>query len=170
MIEGEKRRRFLSKERNCRKISKIAYQIRNLHISYIHEIRRKRAVLFCIYEGLQQPSWKHELYEAKPVRTLKRKSTQTGTKKGLPYGSPFQNKDRLDRAGHFIRTQATGAGINVARRSVNDCLYTLYIRFPSSVRTSVRMGNLNSESDTFSADVAFCHRSAPPLMPIKSQH
>ena len=91
-------------------------------------------------------------------------------KKGLPFGSPFQQPNRLDCAGHFIRTQATGAGINVARRSVNDCLYTLYIRFPSSVRTSMRMGNLNSESDTFSADVAFCHRSAPPLMPIKSQH
>lgn len=125
---------------------------------------------FAFTRGRNSRAGNMSFMKRNPVRTLKRKSTQTGTKKGLPYGSPFQNKDRLDRAGHFIRTQATGAGINVARRSVNDCLYTLYIRFPSSVRTSVRMGNLNSESDTFSADVAFCHRSAPPLMPIKSQH
>ena len=42
-------------------------------------------------------------------------------------------------------------------------LNALNIGLPSSVGTSVRMGNLNSKSDTFSADVAFSHVSAPPL-------
>ena len=90
-------------------------------------------------------------------------------KKGLPIGSPFWTIKDLDCTSHLIRTQTTGAGINVARRSVNDCLYTLYIWFPASVGTLMRVGNLNSEGDTFSADVAFCHRSAPPFMHIKSQ-
>lgn len=70
-------------------------------------------------------------------------------KKRTAFWQSFSVTKQIRLRGHFIRTQATGAGINVARRSVNDCLYTLYIRFPSSVRTSMRMGNLNSESDTF---------------------
>lgn len=51
----------------------------------------------------------------------------------------------------------------MAGSTVDDRLYALYIGLPSSVGTSVRMGNLDSEGNTFSADVAFCHVSAPPL-------
>ena len=41
--------------------------------------------------------------------------------------------------------------------AVDDRLYALNIRLPSSVGTSVRVRNLDSESNTFAADVAFCH-------------
>ena len=47
----------------------------------------------------------------------------------------------------------------MARGTVDNRLNALNIGLPSSVGTSVRMGNLNSKSDTFSADVAFSHVS-----------
>ena len=69
---------------------------------------------------------------------------------------------KLDSAGYFTRTQATGAGVDVARCAVDNCLNALYVGFPSSVGSSVRMGNLDSERDVLTADIAFCHVSAPP--------
>ena len=62
-----------------------------------------------------------------------------------------------DRARHLAGTQAAGAGIDVAGSSVDDRLDTLDIGFPSAVGTPVRMRNLDSESNTFTADIAFCH-------------
>ena len=50
----------------------------------------------------------------------------------------------------------------MARSTIYDRFHAFYIRLPSPVASSVRVGNLNSESDTFTADVAFCHGSAPP--------
>ena len=59
-------------------------------------------------------------------------------------------------------TQASGANMYSARSTVNDSLYFLYVGLECSVGTSVRVGNLNTESDTLAADFAFCHGSAPP--------
>ena len=64
---------------------------------------------------------------------------------------------QLNGTCNLTGTDTTGAGVNVARRAVNNRLYTLHIGLPSSVATNVRVGNLDSEGDTFSADVAFCH-------------
>jgi len=64
---------------------------------------------------------------------------------------------KLDSAGYFTRTQATGAGVDVAWRAINNCLHTSYIWFPSSVKSSMSMGNLDTESNTFSANIAFIH-------------
>ena len=70
----------------------------------------------------------------------------------------------LDRSGDLIGTQAAGAGVNVTRGTVHNCLYTLDIRFPSSVRSPMGVRNLNSEGYALTADIAFCHLSAPPLV------
>ena len=51
----------------------------------------------------------------------------------------------------------------MARSAVDNCLNALYVGFPSSVGSSMRVGNLNSERDVLTADIAFCHVSAPPL-------
>ena len=59
--------------------------------------------------------------------------------------------------GDFVRPQATGAGVDVARGTIDDRLDAPHIGFPSPVASSMRVGNLNSKSDTFSADIAFCH-------------
>ena len=44
-----------------------------------------------------------------------------------------------------------------------DCLHTHYIGFPGSVGTSVRVRNLNPKRYAFSAEITFCHNTAPPL-------
>ena len=69
----------------------------------------------------------------------------------------------LDCPSHFIGTQAPGAGINAAGLAVYDCLHTHYIGFPGSVGTSVRVRNLNPKRYAFSAEITFCHNTAPPL-------
>lgn len=63
----------------------------------------------------------------------------------------------LYRARHFIGTQATGAGVDVAGRSIHNCLNALYIGLPFTIASSVGVGNLNSKRYTFSADIALGH-------------
>ena len=75
----------------------------------------------------------------------------------------FFSKLVLDGAGHFIwnansrcrRWMWHGVPLTIAFNA-------LYVGFPSSVGSSVRMGNLDSERDVLTADIAFCHVSAPP--------
>lgn len=74
----------------------------------------------------------------------------------------FRFRKNLDSSGHFIRTKATGAGVYVAGSAINNRLNTLHIGFPSSIGSSVRVRNLNSERDTLAADIALSHMSAPP--------
>ena len=51
----------------------------------------------------------------------------------------------------------------MTRFSVDEGLDTLYVGLPGSVGSSVRVGDLDSEGNALSADIAFCHRSAPPF-------
>ena len=60
-------------------------------------------------------------------------------------------------------TQASWASVNVARSSVNYGLYPLNVRLPCSVRSSVRVRHLDTESYTLSAKIALCHDVAPPF-------
>ncbi len=47
--------------------------------------------------------------------------------------------------------------MNVLGSTVNDSFYTLYIRLPGSVSTTMRVGNLNTESNALSANITLCH-------------
>lgn len=69
---------------------------------------------------------------------------------------------KLDGTGDFTGTQATGAGVDSFGRTVHYRFNTFDIGFPSPVRPSVGVGNFNAESQTLSADITFCHTSAPP--------
>ena len=51
----------------------------------------------------------------------------------------------------------------MTRGTVHNCLYTHDIRFPSSVRSSMGVRNLDTEGYALTAEIAFCHLSAPPL-------
>ena len=62
-----------------------------------------------------------------------------------------------DCAGNLTGTHTTGAGVDVSRRTVHHRFNALDVGLKGPVRTSVRVGNLNSESNTFAADFAFCH-------------
>ena len=63
-------------------------------------------------------------------------------------------------------TQTSCADVYSARSAVNDSLNLLYIGLKASVRASVWVRNLNTESDTFTADIAFCHGWTPPFQSI----
>jgi hypothetical protein len=65
-------------------------------------------------------------------------------------------------AGNLTGTQATGASVNTLWGTVHNCSHTLHVWLPGSVRTSMRVRNLNTESNIFSTNFTLCHVSAPP--------
>ena len=68
-----------------------------------------------------------------------------------------ERRATLHRTGNLAGTQATGAGVNTLRCTVYDSLNTLYVWLPSSVGTSVGVGNLDAESYVLAANFTFCH-------------
>ena len=70
---------------------------------------------------------------------------------------------RLDSARYLTGTQAAGAGVDITGRPVHYRFHSSHVGLPSSVRTSVRMRNLDTESNILATNITFCHESAPPL-------
>lgn len=66
-------------------------------------------------------------------------------------------------SGDFAGSKTSRANVDMAGSAVLDNFYSLYVRFPSSVGSSMRVRNLNSESYALSANFAFSHEAAPPL-------
>jgi hypothetical protein len=75
----------------------------------------------------------------------------------------YKHFDCRLRSGNFTGTQAAGAGMNAAGLTVDKSLYAHYIRFPSTVGTSVGVGHFNTKRYAFSAEITFRHFSAPPF-------
>ena len=69
----------------------------------------------------------------------------------------------LNCSGNLTGTQATGTRMNTLRRTVNDSLYLCNVGLPCSVGTSVRVRNLDTKSNSLTANITLCHLSAPPL-------
>ena len=46
----------------------------------------------------------------------------------------------------------------MAGRTIDDSLHALDVGLPSSVGTSVGMGDLNAERNALAADIALCHQ------------
>ena len=87
--------------------------------------------------------------------------------------SPVNNKARFYEFRKSVRcslnktgAQAASAGINSARCAVYNRSNLLNIGLVGSVASSVRVGNLNSESDTLAADFTFSHYIYT-VLPIK---
>ena len=87
--------------------------------------------------------------------------------------SPVNNKARfyefrksVSRSLNKTGAQAASAGINSARCAVYNRSNLLNIGLVGSVASSVRVGNLNSESDTLAADFTFSHYIYT-VLPIK---
>ena len=70
-----------------------------------------------------------------------------------------------DSAGNFTRTQAAGAGVDITGRTVNHSFHSFYVGLPSSVGTSVGMGDLNAERNALAANIALCHHCTS--LPLK---
>ena len=54
-------------------------------------------------------------------------------------------------------TQATGAGVDTTRCAVDNRLDALDVGLPSAIGASVRVRNLNTEGNTFTTNITFCH-------------
>ena len=69
----------------------------------------------------------------------------------------YSLRKKLNGAGNLTGTQATGANVNSAGRTVYNCLYALNIRLPGAVAATVRVRNLNTKGNFFAANITFCH-------------
>lgn len=66
-------------------------------------------------------------------------------------------RSELHRAGDLAGAEATGTNVHVLGSAVDNSLDPLDIRLPSAVRTAVRVGHLNAESNALIAKLAFSH-------------
>ena len=57
----------------------------------------------------------------------------------------------------LIGTEASGTSIHVARSTVDNGLDPLYIGLPSTVGPSVRVRNLDTESNALATIITLCH-------------
>ena len=62
-----------------------------------------------------------------------------------------------DRAGDLARAQATGAGVNILGRTVNDRFHALHVGLPGTVAPTMGVRHLNAESDAFTTTITLCH-------------
>ena len=87
-----------------------------------------------------------------------RKRKKDRFRRNSPYALiTFLKVPTSDGTGDLAGAQATGASVHTLGGSVYDSLNALHVGFPSSVGTSVRMGNLDTESNALSAKFALCH-------------
>ena len=77
--------------------------------------------------------------------------------------TPFFTAGKSDGPLHLVGTEASGTGVHMARSTVDDGLDTLYIGLPSTIGTSVRVGDLNAESHALATIITLSHFIAPPI-------
>lgn len=81
-----------------------------------------------------------------------------------PIGTGRESSNGSDSAGNLTRTQATGAGVNLLGRTVDDSLHAFDVGTPRTIGASVRVRHFDTERNSFTAEITFCHFSAPPSM------
>ena len=64
---------------------------------------------------------------------------------------------KLDGTFNLVGTETSCTDVYMARSTVDNRLDTLDIRLPSSVGTSVGMGDLDTESNALAANIALSH-------------
>ena len=90
------------------------------------------------------------------------------SRRGDPPGFAMDKKERRCRSNAFfcmrsispfdlIGTEASGTSIHVARSTIDNGLNPLYIGLPSPVGASVRVGNLDTESNALATIITLCH-------------
>ena len=63
----------------------------------------------------------------------------------------------LNRAGNFTGAQTAGTNIDMAGRTIDNCLNALHIGLPGTIGATMRVGNLNAEGNALIAELALCH-------------
>ena len=72
------------------------------------------------------------------------------------------------RALYLTGTQASGADVDMARRTLDNCLDALYVGLPCSAGCSVGMGYLVAEGYALAADLTLCHCETPPYICVET--
>lgn len=90
---------------------------------------------------------------AKPFAAARRETKKTSNTACLDCMS---SSSKSDRAFNLIGTEASCTDIDMAGGTVNDRLHTLDVRLPRPISTPMGMGNLNTESNTLTANIALC--------------
>lgn len=70
---------------------------------------------------------------------------------------------QLDCTSNLAGTEAPRANIDMARSASNDSLNATNVRLPSTIGSSVRMGNLDTEGYALAANFTLCHLSCTSL-------
>ena len=70
---------------------------------------------------------------------------------------PLSVAGKLDSPLNLVRTEATGTSVHMARGTVNNGLDSLNIGLPSSVGTSVGVGNLNTKGNALATIITLRH-------------
>ena len=71
-------------------------------------------------------------------------------------------QEKLDSSCNLTRAQAASTNIYMSGSAVDDSLDASDIGLPSSVCSSVGVGNLDAECYALVTDITLCHFSAPP--------
>ena len=64
---------------------------------------------------------------------------------------------------NLVGTEASGTSVHMARSTVDNSLDTLHIGLPSTVGTSVGVGNLDTKGNTLTTKITLRHSFAPPI-------
>ena len=71
--------------------------------------------------------------------------------------------NQLDCTVDLAGTKAAGAGVHTSGSTVDNSLDTSYVGLPGTIGTAMRVGHLDSKSNTLAADFTLCHYTVPPL-------
>ena len=63
---------------------------------------------------------------------------------------------KSDGALNLVGTEASRTDVDMARRTIDDGLNTLYVGLPGTVGTSMGVRNLNTERYTLAANITLC--------------
>ena len=75
----------------------------------------------------------------------------------------LSNESTLDGTGNLAGAEAPSTYVDMAGSTVDQSLNTTNVRLPSSVRTSVGVGNLDTKGHALAANIALCHFSCTSL-------
>ena len=75
----------------------------------------------------------------------------------------LSNESTLDGTGYLAGAEAPSTYVDMAGSTVDQSLNTTNVRLPSSVRTSVGVGNLDTKGHALAANIALCHFSCTSL-------
>ena len=75
----------------------------------------------------------------------------------MPYGTGITSVPRLDSAGNFTGTQTPGTNVHMAGGTLDDSLHALNVGLPSTIGTSVGVGNSDTKGHTLVAKLTLSH-------------